>query len=396
MAEFSISNYYRTIQGRIIQDIEVLEASDLDGTDTEHWVTYYMEKYGLLPIQLKPEAPVLDEKVNRFTRGDSPDIKRTVERSTALIGLPVEPNVNIKELMTARGDSWIHVAYELKYQDGCIFIESSPSPEAVKQAIDHAKKNIESINAAIEAGNRHLPELIRQQIERRKEAVGARARTFTDLAVAVGAQLKLNSAAERRLSQVPEVKKSIAELRKPRAESKQVPRLAPRTFGTILEVIEGLALTFERTPQTVSKLGEEDIRNLILATLNGTLNLGALGEAFSKQGKTDIYMVVPEGGIFIAECKIWEGQHVIGEALDQILGYLTWRDAYGVVLLFSRNKGFSGVLDVVPTAIKATPSLRGDVSQVDKHHWSARHVLAGDEQQTVEIHYMVYNVCAEA
>lgn len=396
MSEFSISSYYRAIQGKIIQDIEVLEASDLDGTDTEHWVTYYMKKYGLLPIQLKPEAPVLDEKVNRFTRRDFFDIERTVESSTALIGLPVEPNVNMKELMTARGDSWIHVAYEWKYQGGCIFIESSPSPEAVKQAIDHAKKNIESLNVAIEAGNRHLPELIRQQIEKRKEAVGARSKTFIDLAAAVGAELKLNGAAERRLSQVPEVKKSISELRKPRAESKQIPRLASSTFDTILEVIEGHALTFERIPQTVSKLGEEDIRNLILATLNGTLNLGALGEAFSKQGKTDIYMVVPEGGIFIAECKIWQGQHVIGEALGQILGYLTWRDAYGVVLLFSRNKGFSGVLDAVPAAIKDTPSLRGDVSQVDKHHWSARHVLAGDEQQTIEIHYMVYNICAEA
>ncbi|MFH0768897.1 MAG: hypothetical protein V1932_04955 [Chloroflexota bacterium] len=47
MAEFSISNYYRAIQGRIIQDIEVLEASDLDGTDTEHWVTYYIGFLGV-------------------------------------------------------------------------------------------------------------------------------------------------------------------------------------------------------------------------------------------------------------------------------------------------------------------------------------------------------------
>jgi hypothetical protein len=152
-----------------------------------------------------------------------------------------------------------------------------------------------------------LNPLIQQQIERRKEKVGARAQTFTDLASAKGAELKLAGAAERRLSQVPQVKQSIAELRKPQGKSKQIPRLNPDIFGTILEVIEGHALTFERTPQTIAKLGEDDIRNLILATLNGTLNLGVLGEAFSKQGKTDIYTLVPEGGIFIAECKIWQG-----------------------------------------------------------------------------------------
>ena len=166
-------------------------------------------------------------------------------------------------------------------------------------------------------------------------------------------------------------------------------------FLTILDVIEAQGVTFERTPQTVAKLEEEDIRNLILSSLNAVLNLGALGEAFSKQGKTDIYLVVPEGGIFIAECKIWYGPHSIAEAVSQILGYLTWRDAYGVVLLFSRNKGFSSVLSAIPEAINDLASLRGELHQVDDHHWLARHTLPGDESQTVEVHYLVYNIYAE-
>lgn len=391
----SISSYYQAVRGRIIQEIEVLEASDLDGTDTEDWVKYYMDKYAFLPIQLKSEAPVLEERADKFQREDLLG-PRTVEHSKALIGLPVEPNVNMKELLTMRGDTWVIVNFDWEYRDGCIFIESNPAQDAVRQAIENAKKNLDSINKSIETGNSHLPELIQQQIVKRKEAVGSRTKTFMDLANTIGAELRLTSAAERRLSQVPQIKQSLAELRKPRAQSKQIPRLNPDIFGTILEVIEGQALTFERTPQTIAKLDEDDIRNLILSTLNGTLNLGALGEAFSKQGKTDIYMVVPEGGIFIAECKIWQGQHVINEALNQILGYLTWRDAYGVVLLFSRNKGFSGVLNSIPAAIKEFTSLRGEVLAIDKHHWSAKHILPEDEQQTVEIHYLVYNVYAEA
>ena len=104
---------------------------------------------------------------------------------------------------------------------------------------------------------------------------------------------------------------------------------------------------------------------------------------------------MPEGDIFIAEAKIWGGPKTVNEALEQILGYLTWRDAYGVVLLFSRNKGFSKVRADIPEAIKGEVSLRGEVYQVDQHHWSARHVLPNDDYQAVEIHYLVYDVYAD-
>ena len=396
MNMISITSYYQGVRGRIVQEIEVLEASDLEGTEGDDWVKYYMGKYALAPIQLKSAAPILEEQVNRFKRTDFFDIERTVENSKALIGLPVEPNVNMGDLLKMKGDSWIHVGYEWEYRDGCIFIESSPAPDAVKQAIENTRKNFDSINAAIKIGNSQLPELIRQQVQKRKEAVGARTQTFIDLASAIGAELKLTGETERRLSHVPQVKQSIADLRKPQGKSKQIPKLDPATFNTISEIIDSQSVSLERTPKTVAKLEEDDIRNLILSTLNGTLNLGALGEAFSNRGKTDIYMVVPEGGIFIAECKIWHGPHIINEAIDQILGYLTWRDAYGVVLIFSRNKGFSGVLEAIPTAIKELASRRGEIMSADEHHWIARHALPSDEQQTVEIHYLAFNIYAKA
>ncbi|GAI83650.1 unnamed protein product, partial [marine sediment metagenome] len=252
MASGLISGYYRALQAQIIRKIEVLESADLEGTDVEDWVKYYMEKYAFVPVQLKSAAPVLEEQVNRSKRTDFFDIERTVENSTALIGLPVEPNVNMKDLLKMRGDSWTSVSYEWEYRDGCIFIESSPAPEAIKRAIENAKKNLESINAAIKIGNSQLPGLIRQQVEERREAVGARTQTFIDLASAIGAELKLTGEAERRLSQVPQVKQSIAELRKPQGKSKQIPKLDPATFNTILEIIDSQSVSFERTPKTVA------------------------------------------------------------------------------------------------------------------------------------------------
>ena len=207
MTGMSISSYYQAIRGKIVQEVEVLEANALDGTETEVWVKYYMEKYAFVPIQLKPATPILEERVNKFKRTDL-GIERTVENSKALVGLPVEPNINMKDLLKMRGDSWIIGHYDWEYRDGCIYIESSPKPEIIKQEIENAKKNLESINVAINTGNSHLPELIRQQIEKRKEAVDARTQTFIDLASAIGAELKFTGEVERRLSQVPQVKHS--------------------------------------------------------------------------------------------------------------------------------------------------------------------------------------------
>jgi len=64
---------------------------------------------------------------------------------------------------------------------------------------------------------------------------------------------------------------------------------------------------------------------------------------FFKHGKTDMLLVVPGGGSSYVECKIWRGGATVSEAEAQILGYLTWRDSYGVILIFSRTERFSAV-----------------------------------------------------
>ena len=168
--------------------------------------------------------------------------------------------------------------------------------------------------------------------------------------------------------------------------------MKPERFKTILSIIDKHASSFERTLGTAGKLGEEDLRNLLLATLNGSLNLDATGETFSNRGKTDIRLEVPDGGLFIAECKIWDGPSVVGEAFEQILGYLTWQDAYGLVLLFSRNKKFSRVLEAVPGAISLLPSLRVSITSAGNRYWYTDHFLPGDENLTANIHCLVYDV----
>jgi hypothetical protein len=53
----------------------------------------------------------------------------------------------------------------------------------------------------------------------------------------------------------------------------------------------------------------------------------------------------------VAECKFWNGEKKFLETIDQLLGYLTWRNSKTSVIIFVRNKEMTSV---VATAKSAT------------------------------------------
>lgn len=63
----------------------------------------------------------------------------------------------------------------------------------------------------------------------------------------------------------------------------------------------------------------------LLATLNTHYDQ-ATGETFRKIGKTDILIEFDNKAAFIGECKIWHGEKVFQDAIQQVLNYSTWRD----------------------------------------------------------------------
>ena len=116
----------------------------------------------------------------------------------------------------------------------------------------------------------------------------------------------------------------------------------------------------ERSPKAFHGINEEALRTHFLVQLNGHYESQATGETFNFQGKTDILIRSGDRNIFIAECKFWSGPTMLTETIDQLLGYLSWRNSKVVVLLFNRNKDFSKVLDAVPETVKAHPNFQKD------------------------------------
>ncbi|MFB6447156.1 hypothetical protein [Bradyrhizobium tunisiense] len=90
--------------------------------------------------------------------------------------------------------------------------------------------------------------------------------------------------------------------------------------------------------------------------LNGQFEGAATGETFNYQGKTDILIRVDGRNIFIAECKFWGGPKVLLETIDQLLGYLSWRDTKTAVVIFNRNRDFSKVLQSVLETAERHPN----------------------------------------
>jgi hypothetical protein len=105
--------------------------------------------------------------------------------------------------------------------------------------------------------------------------------------------------------------------------------------------MRSLSLVVERNPASFATLDEESIRDHILLQLNG--HYEATGETFNSSGKTDILIRVEERNIFIGECKFWHGPKHCEEAIDQLLGYLTWRDCKTALIIFNRQKSPSAV-----------------------------------------------------
>lgn len=122
-----------------------------------------------------------------------------------------------------------------------------------------------------------------------------------------------------------------------------------------------MSLVIERNPVAFITLDEEAIRTHFLLQLNGHYEGSATGETFNATGKTDIIIRVDNRNIFIAECKFWRGPKTFNDAIDQLLGYLAWRDSKCALLIFNKSKDSSSVRQKMHEVIKTRQEHRRTV-----------------------------------
>jgi hypothetical protein len=174
------------------------------------------------------------------------------------------------------------------------------------------------------------------------------------------------------------------------------PGITPEDYKHILSVIRHEGRTFEATPRTYAVHDEEGLRDILLAHLNGHYEGAATGEAFRRSGKTDIRIEDQNRAAFVAECKVWRGQKELSAAIDQLLGYLTWRDCKAALIIFNKhNAKFTELVGRIPETIQAHETFRQILSNGQDGEWEFLMTSREDDARQVRVHVFVFNLYAE-
>ena len=189
-------------------------------------------------------------------------------------------------------------------------------------------------------------------------------------------------------------KKQKIELIKSKPGSVADPELEQKSAQTVIELIKSQGKQFEISPKDFSKHDEEGLRNSILSRINATCEGEAPGETFVKTGKTDINLIMNiPGCILSAECKFWRGEQQYRETIDEHFGYLTWRQNYAIQITFSKNKGFSEVIEKAKEAATGHPTfVGGSHREIDESHFVTTNTFPEDPVKQVKIHHLLFNL----
>ncbi|GAI63813.1 unnamed protein product, partial [marine sediment metagenome] len=119
----------------------------------------------------------------------------------------------------------------------------------------------------------------------------------------------------------------------------------------------------------------------------------ATAETFRRLGKTDIRIEDQDRAAFVAECKIWRGKEELFKAVNQLLGYLTWRDCKTALILFNKQIAkFNDLLIKVPEALRAHPKFKRALEVGANGEWRFEFFFAEDESRQIIIHVFIFNL----
>ncbi len=173
-------------------------------------------------------------------------------------------------------------------------------------------------------------------------------------------------------------------------------------YETVLAVLRNARNALERSPSMSAKLDEEETRDLLLVMLNAQFEGKAAGEVFNCTGKTDILVRDGDRNVFIGECKIFDPKykqsvdHVVTSALDQLLGYLAWRDTKAALLLFIRDANVSAVVSKALVAIRSHPNHKrsGNISTEERHDFVLH--ASGDTNREIHLAFLPFLIASRS
>ena len=268
-------------------------------------------------------------------------------------------------------------------------VEQARFKEIYERELRLVKNYVELSHQQVVGYNQSLPSAVQQAIESRRKRLSKHADIAAMLDIPLAPKAGTPPIAPvtvkvRRPQPLPVV---------PKTGLAPEPGISDETYERILHFIRHQGRTFERTPATYSVHGEEGLRNIILAQLNGHFEGAAVGEVFRGHGKTDICIEQDNRAAFVGECKLWAGPASLTSALNQLLAYLTWRDSKASLILFnSRNRDFSSILEALPRTVRDHPLFVRDLPCEETGELRIQMRSEEDEGRRVTVHVFVFDL----
>ena len=272
-------------------------------------------------------------------------------------------------------------------------ISHDADPVRIKKSheenMDDVHFYLDNVNKEVDAFNQRLTKVITDAIIARK----ARIEKHDGLSQMLGIPLHVDPTAPS-LKPIQVDRKLVKPLPPPPASGyKAEPGITDDIYEFILDVIRHEGRTFEGGAKTFGKMGEDELRDVVLAHLNGHFKGDATAETFRMKGKTDIRIEEDNRAAFVAECKLWGGSKIVSESIDQLAGYLTWRDCKASLVIFNTKvAGFTKIREKVPEALNEHPLFKRMEETTEVGEWRVIFQAKEDELREIKVHVFLFDL----
>ncbi len=400
-----LQDYLRGQQDRLGKQVAQEDENYILNVNETKYVDHLISKYSVDPLEVDFEGARIKKSRTELPAGrlqaapQGSSASGTYEQSSVVYHLPFTGDRQLLCLETSAGPIR---SVEVTVIDDCLCFEvlirgeDSAGLEAEANGkIALLGKWLTHSRSEVEAHNRQLPEFARRTFSQRKNKILAE----NEMIAALELPLIERDDLPRTFAVSPLEDTHEIPIPKPAVTEqgyRTEPTLDAASHARVLEVVRDTLKVMEQHPSLCKGKDEEALRDLVLFQLTPRFKWSATAETFNRGGKTDILLRYENSNLFVAECKIWDGPSKYLAGIDQLLGYLTWRDSKAALIVFVRNKEITPVLEAVKDATPTHANWLGTADCPDEGVFHYRVYINGDRNREVKLAVFVCHIPPDA
>lgn len=372
-------------------DVDGLPEGTLLGTPMEDLIELFTQRHRVEMVSIDREGVAIQQHGEVAVPRNDFGREYTGQVHGVAFAVPFNGDA---DLFRYRGSAWLSIYPRAEIGRGELTItilSEKPDGAAVKQKLDREleliRQFLTGVSPMVSEYNQRIVNEVRIRLEARKKRVLERNNLVTSIGVPVRPR------GQRAIS-VPLTRKRIVPSLPPAQPGgfQPEPAISEDDYEAILRTMQQMTLVMERSPGSFVTADEETIRTHFLVPLNAQFEGAATAETFNGNGKTDILIRVGGKNVFIAECKFWKGPDSVLKAIDQLMGYMSWRDTKCAVVVLVRDTEISTVLAKMPESVRGHALFKREKAVGEATWFRAVFHHPGDRSREALVTVMVFSV----